>query len=63
MKSCGVSKDNYLKPKIKLTQKVACDGSQVEYVTGFNASIYCKTILNMERFKDWVERKCDSAYF
>ena len=33
----NVSKDNYLKPKIKLTQKVACDGSQVEYVTGFNA--------------------------
>lgn len=33
----NVSKDNYLKPKIKLTQKVQCDGSQVEYVTGFNA--------------------------
>lgn len=33
----NVSKDNYLKPKIKLTEKVLCDGSQVEYVTGFNA--------------------------
>ena len=33
----NVSKDNYLKPKIKLTQKVQCDGSQVEYITGFNA--------------------------
>ena len=33
----NVSKDNYLKPKIKLTQKVQCDGSHVEYVTGFNA--------------------------
>lgn len=33
----NVSKDNYLKPKIKLAQKVQCDGSQVEYVTGFNA--------------------------
>ena len=33
----NLSKDNYLKPKIKLTQKVQCDGSQVEYVTGFNA--------------------------
>lgn len=33
----NVSKDNYLKPKIKLTEKVVCDGSQVEYVTGFNA--------------------------
>lgn len=33
----NVSKDNYLKPKIKLTEKVICDGSQIEYVTGFNA--------------------------
>ncbi len=33
----NVSKDNYLKPKIKLIQKVECDGSQIEYVTGFNA--------------------------
>lgn len=33
----NVSKDNYLKPKIKLTQKTQCNGSQVEYVTGFNA--------------------------
>lgn len=33
----NLSKDNYLKPKIKLTQKVQCDGSHVEYVTGFNA--------------------------
>lgn len=33
----NVSKDNYLKPKIKLTEKVVCDGSQIEYVTGFNA--------------------------
>jgi len=33
----NVSKDNYLKPKIKLQDKVECDGSQIEYVTGFNA--------------------------
>lgn len=33
----NLSKDNYWKPKIKLTEKVDCDGSQVEYVTGFNA--------------------------
>lgn len=33
----NVSKDNYLKPKIKLQHKVECDGSQIEYVTGFNA--------------------------
>jgi NAD-dependent DNA ligase len=33
----NVSKDNYLKPKIKLTEKVLCNGSQIEYVTGFNA--------------------------
>jgi len=33
----NISKDNYWKPKIKLTEKVHCDGSQVEYVTGFNA--------------------------
>lgn len=33
----NVSKDSYLKPKIKLTERVVCDGSQIEYVTGFNA--------------------------
>lgn len=33
----NISKDNYLKPKIKLSEKVICDGSQIEYVTGFNA--------------------------
>lgn len=33
----NLSKDNYWKPKIKLTEKAECDGSHVEYVTGFNA--------------------------
>jgi DNA ligase (NAD+) len=32
----NASKDKYLKPKIKL-REVVCDGSKVNYVTGFNA--------------------------
>lgn len=33
----NISKDNYLKPKIKLVESVCCNGSNIEYVTGFNA--------------------------
>lgn len=33
----NISKDNYLKPKIKLKNTVTCDGSNIDYVTGFNA--------------------------
>lgn len=33
----NVSKDKYLKPKIKLKDSVCCNGSNIEYVTGFNA--------------------------
>ena len=32
----NASKDKYLKPKIKL-REVVCDGSKINYVTGFNA--------------------------
>tara|TARA_Y100000992_G_C21270541_1_gene496547 strand:- start:507 stop:2669 length:2163 start_codon:yes stop_codon:yes gene_type:complete len=32
-----VSKDNYLKPKIKLIESICCNGSNIEYVTGFHA--------------------------
>jgi len=33
----NISKDKYLKPKIKLVESVCCNGSNIEYVTGFNA--------------------------
>ena len=33
----NVSKDKYLKPKIKLKHSLCCNGSNIEYVTGFNA--------------------------
>ena len=33
----NISKDNYLKHKIKLKNTVTCDGSNIDYVTGFNA--------------------------
>ena len=33
----NVSKDNYIKPKIKFVEPVMCDNSKVSYVTGFNA--------------------------
>ena len=33
----NISKDNYLKPKIKLEESICCNGSNIEYVTGFNA--------------------------
>ena len=33
----NISKDNYLKPKIKLVESVCCNGSNIEYVAGFNA--------------------------
>ena len=33
----NVSKDNYIKPKIKFETPVICDNSKIEYVTGFNA--------------------------
>lgn len=33
----NISKDNYLKPKIKLCSSISCNGSNIEYVTGFNA--------------------------
>ena len=33
----NISKDNYIKPKIKLINPVICDSSKISYVTGFNA--------------------------
>jgi DNA ligase (NAD+) len=33
----NVSKDNYIKPKIKFETPVVCESSKIEYVTGFNA--------------------------
>lgn len=33
----NISKDNYFKPKIKLITPIVCNGSSVEFVTGFNA--------------------------
>ena len=33
----NISKDNYLKPKIKFVTPINCNNSNVEYVTGFNA--------------------------
>lgn len=33
----NISKDNYIKPKIKLIEPIVCDTSKIEYVTGFNA--------------------------
>ena len=33
----NISKDNYIKPKIKFENPVICENSKVSYVTGFNA--------------------------
>lgn len=33
----NISKDNYIKPKIKFVEPVMCDNSKVSFVTGFNA--------------------------
>uniref|UniRef100_A0AB39JBW8 Nad-Dependent Dna Ligase n=1 Tax=Florenciella sp. virus SA2 TaxID=3240092 RepID=A0AB39JBW8_9VIRU len=33
----NISKDNYLKPKIKFVSSINCNNSTIEYVTGFNA--------------------------
>lgn len=33
----NVSKDNYIKPKIKFETPVICESSKIEYATGFNA--------------------------
>ena len=33
----NISKDNYLKPKIKFVTPINCNNSTIEYVTGFNA--------------------------
>ena len=38
----NVSKDYYVKPKIKLSKEVLCENSKINYVTGFNAKYICE---------------------
>lgn len=38
----NVSKDYYVKPKIRLSQEVLCENSRINFVTGFNAKYICE---------------------